>query len=109
MDYANNRMVFQVTHGADEVLAKLRARMEPSDQSMVAVETVRWSTKELQTFRGQIESMPNLGLTGIYEDGSNGLVEVWVAGDAEEARRRIAEVVDPCAFKVEGNHPPLEG
>ena len=102
-------MVFQVTHGADEVLAKLRARMEPSDQSMVAVETVRWSTKELQTFRGQIESMPNLGLTGIYEDGSNGLVEVWVAGDAEEARRRIAEVVDPCAFKVEGNHPPLEG
>ena len=107
VDNTNNRMVFQVTRDADEVLARLRAEVERPDKDKVAVETTRWSTKELGAFRARIESLPNLGLVGAYHDGPNGRVEVMVSGNAEEARRRISEIIDPCAFKIEGNVTPL--
>ncbi len=37
---------------------------------------------------------------------SNGNARIEV-GDAGAARHRISEVIDPCAFKVRGNVPPM--
>ncbi len=34
-------------------------------------------------------------------------IEVDVPSDAGEARRKIPEVIHPCAFKVTGNVPPM--
>jgi hypothetical protein len=103
LDTPQRRVIAQVKHGISEVLAELSARVEEPDS--LAVEQVRYSRAELDEWAEKIialDERDDLGLSGISSGTSNNRLDVDVQGEAEEAWRRIAEVVDPCAFRVEG-------
>jgi hypothetical protein len=68
----------------------------------VAVEQVRYSRAELDEWAEKLIALEGLGLSGIGKGNSENRLNVAVMGDAEEAWCRIVEVVDPCAFRVEG-------
>ncbi len=108
IDSVRDRVVVQVTRGEDAVLADLHEKVE--DPDTVSVETVRWSGEDLAEFADRLENIPASRSWGYGLDNGNARIEVDVpgdAGDAGEARRRISEVIDPCAFKVRGNVPPM--
>ncbi|QIN83679.1 hypothetical protein GBA63_14335 [Rubrobacter tropicus] len=105
IDSVRDRVIVQVTRGEDEVLADLREKIE--DPETVAVETVRWSEGDLSSFARRIEDIPGSDSWGYGFGNANGRIEVDVPGDANEARRKIAGVIDPCAFTVRGNAPPM--
>jgi hypothetical protein len=98
IDSVRNQVIVQVTGDADRVLTALRTKVSRPDA--VAVETVRWSSKELAAFANRIEKIKGANINGIGSGNANGRVEVYVTRDVENAHQRIAEVVDPCAFKV---------
>lgn len=100
LDPLHRRVIAQVTHEMSEVLAELRARVE--DPGSVAVEQVRYSRAELDDWAEKIFAIEGLGLSTLGKGNANDRLDVGVEGDADEAWRRIAEVVDPCAFRVEG-------
>ena len=100
LDLAHARVVVQVTHDADAVLAAVRARLE--DPATVAVELVRYSRAKLLRWRDLIIAMDDIGWTTVGCGGANNRVDVGVRGDAATAWRRIAATVEPCAFRVEG-------
>ena len=50
-----------------------------------------------------------LGLNTLGIGGSDNRLDVGVQGDVHEAWRRIAEVVDPCAFRVKVVGRPVPG
>ena len=98
-------MIVQVTRGNDEVLAYLRENVEEPER--ITVETVRWSGEDLATFAHRLETIPGSDSWGYGLDSANGRIEVDVPGDAGKARRRISEVIDPCAFTVRGDAAPM--
>lgn len=100
LDPPRRRVIAQVTRGMSEVLVELRARVEEPDS--VAVEQVRYSRAELDEWAEKLIALEGLGLSGIGTGNSENRLNVAVMGDAEEAWCRIVEVVDPCAFRVEG-------
>lgn len=71
------------------------------------METVRWSEEDLSSFARRIENIPGSDSWGYGFGNANGRIEVEVPGDAREARRKISGVIDPCAFTVRGNVPPM--
>ncbi|CAA9409142.1 MAG: hypothetical protein AVDCRST_MAG01-01-1504 [uncultured Rubrobacteraceae bacterium] len=95
----------QVTRGEDEVLAYLRENVEEPER--ITAETVRWSGEDLATFAHRLETISGSDSWGYGLDNANGRIEVDVPGDAGKARRRISEVVDPCAFTVRGDAAPM--
>lgn len=95
----------QVTRGEDEVLADLRERVE--DPETLSVEIVRYSEKDLATFADRLEALPGSDSWAYGVGNANGRMEVEVPGDAERVRRRLAEIIDPCAFVVKGNVAPM--
>lgn len=105
IDSVRDRIIVQVTYGRDELLVYLRENVEDSER--ITVETVRWSSEDLATFARRIEAIPGSRSWGYGSDGLDNRIAVDVTGDAGEARRKIAEVVDPCAFTVRGNVPPM--
>jgi hypothetical protein len=100
LDPPHRRVIAQVTHETSEVLAELRARVENPES--VAVEQVRYSRAELDDWAEKIFAIEGLGLNAVGKGNANNRLDVSVEGDADEAWCRIAEVVDPCAFRVEG-------
>ena len=100
LDPAHRRVIAQVTRGTSEVLAELRTRVEEPDS--VAVVQVRYSRAELDDWAEKVIALEGLGLSTLGKGNSENRLNVAVMGDAEEAWRRIAEIVDPCAFRVEG-------
>ena len=102
IDSVRDRVIVQVSRGEDQALADLREKVE--DPETVSVETVRWSEDDLATFARRIDTVPGSDSWGY---GSDGLVRIEVPGDAEKARRKIAEVIPPCAFVVKGNVAPV--
>lgn len=105
IDSVRDRVIVQVTRGEDAVLADLREKVE--DPDTVSVETVRWSGEDLAEFADRLENIPVSRFWGYGLDNGNARIGVDVPGDAGEARRKISEVIDPCAFKVRGNAPPM--
>ncbi len=105
IDSVRDRVIVQVTRGEDAVLADLREKVE--DPDTVSVETVRWSGEDLAEFADRLENIPASRSWGYGLDNRNARIEVDVPGDVGEARRRISEVIDPCAFKVRGNVAPM--
>jgi hypothetical protein len=100
-DLPGHKVIVQVTYGAEQVLSDLQAQLD--DPSTVTVELVRYSAVRLQRWADEITAMPDdVGICGVGWGGENNRIDVDVFGDAEEAWRRIAAVVDPCAFRVEG-------
>ena len=105
IDSVRDRVIVQVTRGEDAVLADLREKIE--DPDTVSVETVRWSGEDLAEFADRLENIPASRSWGYGLSNGNARIEVDVPGDAGAARRRISEVIDPCAFKARGNVPPM--
>lgn len=105
IDSVRKRVIVQVTRDRGKVLTELRTRVE--DPKTVTVETVRWSRGELAAFANRIDSVPGSGSWDYGYDGPDDVVKVDVSGDAEGARRKISEVVAPCAFKVRGDVEPV--
>lgn len=105
IDSVRDRVIVQVTRGEEEVLAALREQVDDPDSIMV--ETVRWSTEELGEFANRLETIRGSNSWAYGFGNANGRIEVDVPGDAEEARRKISKVTDPCAFTVRGNAPPM--
>jgi hypothetical protein len=100
-DLPGRKVVVQVTYSAEQVLSDLQAQLE--DPSTVTVELVRYSAVQLQRWADEIGDMPEgVGICGVGWGGENNRIDVDVFGDADEAWQRIATVVDPCAFRVEG-------
>lgn len=100
-DLPGRKVVVQVTYGAEQVLSDLQAQLE--DPSTITVEVVRYSAVQLQRWADQITAMPDdVGICGVGWGGENNRIDVDVFGDPDEAWCRIAAVVDPCAFRVEG-------
>jgi hypothetical protein len=100
-DLPRRMVVVQVTFGAEQVLSDLQAQVE--DPSTVTVELVRYSAVQLQRWAEQITAMfDELDISGVGWGGENNRIDVDVFGDADEAWRRIAVMVDPCAYRVEG-------
>ncbi len=105
IDSVRDRVIVQVTRGEDAVLADLREKVE--DPDTVTVETVRWSGMDLATFADRLETLRGSDSWAYGIGNANGRMEVEVPGDAKIVRRRLAEVIDPCAFTVKGNGPPI--
>ena len=105
IDSVRDRVIVQVTRGEDAVLADLGEKVE--DPDAVSVETVRWSGEDLAEFADRLENIPASRSWGYGSDNGNARIEVDVPGDAGAARRKISEVIHPCAFKVTGNVPPM--
>jgi hypothetical protein len=105
IDSVRDRVIVQVTRGEDAVLADLREKVE--DPDTVSVETVRWSGEDLAEFADRLENIPASRSWGYGLSNGDARIEVDVPGDAGEARRKISEVIHPCAFKVTGNVPPM--
>ena len=106
IDSVPDRVIVQVTRGEDKVLGYLRENAE--DPESIMVETVRWSDGDLATFADRLETVPGSASLGYGLDNGNARIEVDVpgdAGDAGKARRKLSDVIDPCAFKVRGNVP----
>jgi hypothetical protein len=100
-DLPGRRVVAQVTYGAEQVLSDLQVQLE--DPSTITVELVRCSAVQLRRWADQIAAMPDdVGICGVEWGGENNRIDVDVFGEADEAWPRIAAVVDPCAFRVEG-------
>ena len=105
IDSVRDRVIVQVTRGEDEVLATLREQVEDPDS--IAVETVRWSSRDLGEFATRLESIRGSNSWAYGFGNANARIEVDVPGDAGAARRKISEVLDPCALTVRGNAPPM--
>ena len=105
IDSVRDRVIVQVTRGKSDVLAYLRENVE--EPGRITVETVRWSSEDLATFANRLENIPESRSWGYGLDNANGRIEVDVPGDAGAARREISKVIDPCAFKVRGDVPPM--
>ena len=105
IDSVRDQVIVQVTRGEDEVLAYLRENVEEPER--ITVETVRWSGEDLATFAHRLETMSGSDSWGYGLDNANGRIEVDVPGDAGRARRRISEIIDPCAFTVRGAAAPM--
>jgi len=105
IDSVRDRVIVQVTRRKDDVLAYLRENVE--EPQRITVQTVRWSSEDLATFANRLENIPASRSWGYGLDNANGRIEVDVPGDADAARRKISEVIDPCAFTVRGNAPPM--
>lgn len=88
----------QVKRVEDDVLAYLREKIEQPQG--ITTEAVRWSGEDLATFAHRLDTLPDTGSWGYGLDNANGRTEVDVSSDTDAARRRIAEVIDPCAFTV---------
>lgn len=102
LDVDRSRVVIQVAYAADEVLSELRRRV--TDPSTVGVELVRYSTAQLRRWARKLDEIwDDIGLSYISARSANGRIEIGVTGDAEQASRRIAQLIDPCAFRVEGH------
>lgn len=101
IDSVRDRVIVQVARGDNEVLAYLRENVEEPER--ITTETVRWSGENLATFADRLDTLPNASSWGYGLNSANGRIEVGVPGDAGEARRRISEVIDPCAFRVRDN------
>jgi hypothetical protein len=100
-DLPARKVVVQVTYGAEQVLADLQGQLD--DPSTITLELVRYSAVQLKRWAEQIWAMPDdFGICGVGCGNSNNRVDAYVIGDADEAWRRIAAVVEPCAFRVEG-------
>jgi len=109
LDLPNNRVVVQVTHDPDAVLSELRGRV--GDANTIALELVRYSKAQLGEWAQRIISMDDIGWSSIGFENPNNRIEVQVRGNANDAWQRIARVIEPCAFRVEGGIviDPLEG
>lgn len=110
LDLPNSRVVVQVTHDADSVLAELRELVEDPDS--VAVELVRYSRVQLEAWAQKIIAMDDIGWASVGFENPNNRIEVQVRGSADAAWQRVIRVVDPCAFRVEGGieiHPLVTG
>lgn len=95
LDLGRRRVFAQVTYGGDQVLSDLQARLE--DPRMVTVELVRYSAAQLEQWAEQIWTLPDdVGICGVGTGNGNSRIEVDVWGDADEAWRRIAAIVDPA-------------
>lgn len=105
IDSVRDRVVVQVTRGEDEVLADLREKVDDPDS--VTVEVIRWSGKDLATFADRLGTLRGSDSWAYGIGNANGRMEIEVPGDADKARRKIAKVIDPCAFTVKGSVPPL--
>lgn len=100
LDLPHDRVVVQVTHDSDIVLAELRELVE--DPTSVAVELVRYSRAQLNEWAQQIIAMDDIGWSSVGFENPNDRIEVQVRGRADEAWQHIVSVVEPCAFRVEG-------
>ena len=98
VDAARSAVVVQVTRDAGRVGRDLQERF--GGDVRAEVETVRYSTVELERAEETIKGIEGLVWSGMGT-GANGRVEVLVPGDAEAAHALIARSLDPCMFKVE--------
>jgi hypothetical protein len=106
IDSVGDRVIVQVTRGEKEVLADLREQVD--DPNSITVQTVRWSSEDLGEFANRLETIRGSNSWGYGIGNANGRIEVDVPGDAGAARRKISKVLDPCAFTVRGNAPPMQ-
>lgn len=100
VDTARRRVIVQVTYDPAGVLTDLRQRVDNPES--VEVEQVRYSRAELREWARVIMELRDLELSTVGTRGANNRIDVGVPGDAAAAWPRIAQVVDPCAFRVEG-------
>jgi hypothetical protein len=100
LDSVNSRVVVQVTADEDSALEEMRALV--ADADYVAVELVRYSGSQLEAWAQKIIAMDDIGWSSVGFENPNNRIEVKVQGRADEAWQRIARVVEPCAFRVEG-------
>lgn len=106
LGHAHAAIVVQVTRDAEQVRAELQQQV--GDLAVIEMETVRFSAAELTLIAARIERLPGLRWSSIGAGGCDGRIDVMVPGDADEARRLIEEVADPCSFAVtHGDSIPL--
>ncbi len=98
LDQLHGAVIVQVTRDAEHVREQLQQAV--GESATIVVETIRYSKAQLKEAMKAIGQLEGLEWVSLGAGGGDGRVEVDVVGDAEDARRRIEAVVDPCMVLV---------